>query len=227
MTETASGATSNTERRHRFETVGPPLPGVEVRIAEDGEVWVRSPGNMLGYFRNQAATAEALRDGWVLTGDIGEVDEDGFLRLTDRKKDLIKTAGGKFVAPQPLEARLQQEAVIERAVVVGDERPYVVALIVPDWDALRTAAGIEGDAASLVDDERARAVVQQRVDALNRELGSWETIKYFKLLPRDFSEEAGELTPTLKVKRRAVQARYQEVIEEMYARGARPAEATH
>jgi long-chain acyl-CoA synthetase len=109
--------------------------------------------------------------------------------------------------------------------VLGDKRPYVVALIVPDWDALRAAASVHGDPESLVDDERAHAVVQHRVDALNRELGSWETIKYFKLLPRDFSEEAGELTPTLKVKRRAVQARYQEVIEEMYARGARPAEA--
>jgi long-chain acyl-CoA synthetase len=216
MTETASGATSNTVERHELGTVGPPLPGVEVRIADDGEILVRSPGNMLGYYRNPEATAETLHDGWVLTGDIGEIDANGFLRITDRKKDLIKTAGGKYVAPQPLESRLQQEATIERAVVLGDERPYVVALVVPDWDAMRAETGIEGAPETLVHDERARAVVQMAVDDLNRDLGSWETIKYFELLPEDFTEARGEITPTLKVKRRVVQARYRDLIETMY-----------
>lgn len=224
MTETSSGATSNTERRHKFETVGPPLPGVEVQIASDGEVLVKGPGSMLGYFRNAQATAETLDDGWIRTGDIGELDQEGFLRITDRKKDLIKTAGGKFVAPQPLEARLQREPLVERAVILGDERPYVVALIVPDWEVLRGAAGTDGDPQSLVGDERVRAVIQAQVDALNRDLGSWERIKQFKLLPHDFSEENGELTPTLKVKRRAVEKRYREMIEEMYGERARPAE---
>jgi long-chain acyl-CoA synthetase len=225
MTETSSGATSNTERHHKFETVGKPLPGVEIRIAEDGEVLVHSPGNMLGYFRNEAATAEVLKEGWIYSGDIGELDEDGFLRITDRKKDLIKTAGGKFVAPQPLEARLQQDAMIDRAVVLGDQRPYVVALIVPDWNVVRRELGLSEEPSSLVEDERVRGAVQRQVDALNSELGSWERIKYFKLLPHDFSEQTGELTPTLKVKRRAVQERYREEIDEMYQGKARPAGA--
>jgi long-chain acyl-CoA synthetase len=226
MTETSSGATSNNPRRHRFETVGTPLPGVQLRIAGDGEILVQSPGNMLGYFRNEQGTAEVLEDGWAHTGDIGEL-EDGFLRITDRKKDLIKTAGGKFVAPQPLETRLQQSETVERALVIGDERPYAVALIVPDWNAMRRDLGLSGEPESLVDDPRARAAVQRLVDEINAGLGSWEQIKYFKLLPRDFSEERGEITPTLKVKRRVVQDSYREQIEDMYRHKVRPAEASH
>jgi len=226
MTETASGATSNTEERHEFETVGPPLPGVEIRIAEDGEILVRSPGNMLGYYGNPEATAESLQDGWVLTGDIGELDAAGFLRITDRKKELIKTAGGKFVAPAPMEARLMQHAEIERAVVIGDERPYVTALVVPDWRVLESE-GVSGRPEELLEDERARAAVQRSVDELNRDLGNWETIKYFELLPADFTEESGELTPTLKVKRRVVQERYRDRIETMYQGKVRPESAAH
>lgn len=227
MTETSSGATSNKPRRHRFETVGVPLPGVELRLGGDGEVLVDSPGNMLGYFRNPKATAEVLQDGWIHTGDIGETDTDGFLRITDRKKDLIKTAGGKFVAPQPLEARLQQAPMIERAVVIGDQRPYAVALIVPDWNVLRRQLGLQGEPESLLEDRGARAAVQRLVDEMNAELSGWERIKYFELLPHDFSEETGEITPTLKVKRRVVQERYREQIEHMYSGKVRPAEAAH
>jgi len=216
MTETASGATSNTERRHEFETVGPPLPGVEVKIAADGEILIKSPGNMLGYYNNSEATAETLDDGWVKTGDIGELDSAGFLRITDRKKELIKTAGGKYVAPAPMELRLMQQPAIERALVVGDERPYVVALVVPDWRAMNVEAGISGRPEELVHDERAQAIVQRSIDELNEDLGSWESIKYFRLLPQDFTEESGELTPTLKVKRRVVQERYRELIDTMY-----------
>jgi long-chain acyl-CoA synthetase len=216
MTETASGATSNTEGRHQFETVGPPLPGVRIRIAGDGEILVHSPGNMLGYFNNPEATAETLDDGWVRTGDVGDVDAEGFLHITDRKKELLKTAGGKFVAPSPMESRLMQQAVIERALVIGDERPYVTALVVPDWRALEAETGVSGRPEDLVDDERARAAVQRAVDELNRDLGSWETIKYFALIPRDFTEEAGELTPTLKVKRNVVYDRYEDLFESMY-----------
>jgi long-chain acyl-CoA synthetase len=227
MTETSSGACSNTLSAHRFETVGRPLPGVEMRVAEDGELLVRSPGNMLGYFRNEAATAETFVDGWLRTGDVGEIDADGFIRITDRKKDLIKTAGGKFVAPQVHESRLQQAAVIERAVVLGDERPYVVALIVPEWHAVKLETGIDGDPERLVEDERVRARIQRQVDDLNQDLGSWETIKYFALLPHDFSEESGEVTPTLKIKRRVVEAHHRDKIEAMYAHKKPSAEATH
>ena len=225
MTETSSGACSNMLDAHRFETVGRPLPGVEMRVAEDGELLIRSPGNMLGYFRNEVATAEAFVDGWLRTGDVGEIDPDGFVRITDRKKDLIKTAGGKFVAPLVHEARLQQATEIERAVVLGDQRPYVVALIVPDWQAVKLATGLDGDPEKLVEDARVRALIQRHLDELNEELGSWETIKYFALLPHDFSEESGELTPTLKVKRRVVEDRHRDKIETMYAH-RKPAEAT-
>jgi long-chain acyl-CoA synthetase len=227
MTETASGATSNTEQRHRFETVGLPLPGVEIRIAGDGEILVKSPGNMTGYYNNPSATAETLEDGWVRTGDIGELDAEGFLHITDRKKELLKTAGGKFVAPAPMETRLMQDSAIERAVVIGDERPYVTALVVPDWKTLEFEHGITGRPEDLCEDERARAVVQRSVDELNRDLGSWETIKYFALLPHDFTEETGELTPTLKVKRRIVEERYRGQIETMYEGRVRPSTAAH
>lgn len=217
MSETASGVVSNTEGRHRFETVGHALPAVRLKLAEDGEILAHAPGNMLGYYRNPSATAETLVDGWVKTGDIGELSQDGFLKITDRKKDLIKTAGGKFVVPQPLETRLCANAAIDRAVVIGDERPYVVALIVPDWTELRRRTGLTGEPESLVQDEQARAEVQRCIDELNSDLGRWETVKDFTLLADDFSEAAGELTPTLKVKRRVVQERYAQAIAAMYA----------
>ncbi len=225
MTETASGATSNTETRHRFETVGPPLPGVELQVGVDGEILVRSPGNMLGYYNDPESTAATLVDGWIRTGDIGEVDEVGFLKITDRKKELIKTAGGKYVAPSPMETRLMRHELIERAVVIGDERPYVVALIVPDWRALSSLRGISGSPEDLVGDERVRAAMRECVDEVNADLGSWEMIKYLELLPRDLTEESGELTPTLKVKRRVVQERYRGLIESMYQDRTRPGAA--
>jgi long-chain acyl-CoA synthetase len=214
--------TSNTERRHEFGTVGIPLPGVEIRLDEDGEILTKGPGNMLGYFGHPDATAETLDGGWIRTGDIGELDEAGFLRVTDRKKDLIKTAGGKYVAPQPIEARLQQSPLIEQAVLIGDERPYVVALIVPDWEALGRQAGVKGQPERLVDDEQAQAAVQQVVDEVNGGLNRWESVKYFRLLPQEFSEGSGEVTPTLKIKRRVVQQRYGEAIEAMYGPKKRP-----
>ncbi len=226
MTETTSGATSNTEAAHKYRTVGRALPGVELRIAEDGEILVRGPGVMQGYFRNPAATEEVLdAGGWLRTGDVGELDADGFLTITDRKKDLIKTAGGKYVAPQPIEARLQEDPGIERAVVVGDERPYCVALIVPNWESLKGTLGLSGSPTGWVRDERVRSYVQKRLDAVNAGLGSWESIKYFELLPDDFSEEAGELTPTLKVKRRVVTQRRASEIDALYASNRRAAGA--
>ncbi len=226
MTETTSGATSNTETAHRYGTVGKALPGVEIRIAGDGEILVRGPGNMEGYFRNEGATAEMLdADGWLRTGDVGELDPEGFLTITDRKKDLIKTAGGKYVAPQPIEARLQEDPGIERVVVVGDERPYCVALIVPNWEHLRPLLRLSGPVSEMVVEPEVRDYVQKRVDALNANLGSWESIKYFHLVPEDFSEAAGELTPTLKVKRRVVTERYADQIAELYVSARKQSEA--
>jgi long-chain acyl-CoA synthetase len=217
MTETNSGATSNTEQRHKYETVGPPLPGVEVRIAEDGEIVVLSPGNMTGYYNRPEATAEVLVDGWLHSGDMGEIDSDGFVRITDRKKDMIKTAGGKYVAPQMLEARLQEDHLIERAVVIGDQRPYVVALIVPNWNAVGQELKLEGDPERLLADERLVSRVQRTVDDVNAGLGSWESVKYFRMLPHDLSEDQGELTPTLKIKRPAIQRNHAAAIAAMYS----------
>ncbi len=226
MTELTSGATSNTEAAHRFGTVGRALPGVELRIAADGEVLARGPGVMLGYHRRARTTADTLADGWLHTGDIGMLDEDGFLRITDRKKDLIKTAGGKYVAPLPVESRLQEERIVDWALLVGDERPFVTALIVPDWTALRTIYGIEGDPDVLVRDPRVRCVVQKRLDALNRNLVGFESVRAFTLLPYPFSEANDELTPTLKAKRHVIMRRYAEVIDGMYE-SAQAAHAAH
>ena len=227
MTETSSGGTANTLTKHRVGTVGRALPGVELKIAEDGEVLIKSPGNMTGYYRDEKATSEILgAGGWLHTGDIGELDRGGYLKITDRKKDLIKTAGGKYVAPQPLEAKLQDDPLIERAVVIGDQRPFVTALIVPDWEAVRTRLGVAGEAEKLTSNPKVNAAIQKRVDEVNSKLGSWEQIKYFALLAEDFSEERGEITPSLKVKRRVVQQGYQQQIDEMYSRTREPAGKT-
>lgn len=213
LTETCSGVTSNTPSAHRFGSVGKPFRGVELKIADDGEILVKSPGNMLGYHNQPEATAEVLKDGWLCTGDIGVIDGDGFLSITDRKKALFKTAVGKYVAPQPLEVELMRDPLIERAVVVGDGRPYVTALVVPDWDAARKAD---------LDEAAINQRVQKAVDAANEDHGSWERIQYFTLLPEDFSEAKGELSLKLDVKRRVVQERYQKQIESMYDRKQKP-----
>ena len=214
MTEVSSGACSNTLAQHRFLTVGKPFPGVELKIAEDGEILIQSPGNMAGYHNNPAATADMIRDGWVYSGDIGEIDADGFLKITDRKKALFKTAVGKYVAPQPLEFELMRDHLVERAVVIGEGKPYVTALIVPDWDGARK----EG-----LDETGLRAHVQKLVDGVNAGRGNWETIQYFTLLPEDFSEAKGELSLKLDVKRKVVQDHYQSQIESMYAGRKKPA----
>jgi long-chain acyl-CoA synthetase len=208
MTEMSSGATSNTLTDHKFLTVGKPLPGVQLKIADDGEILVSSPGNMLAYHDNPAATHETLRDGWIATGDIGEVDADGFLRITDRKKALFKTAGGKYIAPQPIENALARDPLIDRAVVVGESKPYITVLIVPDWQAAKHQG---------LDDKGLEAHVQKVVDEVNATLGHWETIKYFTLLKHDFTEESGELSLKLDIKRKVVSDHYAKEIESMYA----------
>ncbi len=214
MTETSSGVCSNTLHEHRFLTVGKPFPGVEIKIADDGEILVKGPGNMRGYHDNPAATAEMMREGWVYTGDIGEIDSDGFLKITDRKKSLFKTAGGKYIAPLPIEHGLMKNHLVQRAVVIGEGRPYVTALVVPDWDAARKQG---------MDEAAVESAIQATVDEVNSQLGRWETIKYFTLLSSDFTEEAGELSLKLDVKRKAVAQNYRDQIEAMYAGKPRPA----
>lgn len=209
MTETSSGVCSNTLREHKFLTVGKPFPGVEVKIApEDGEILVKGPGNMLGYHKNPEATAEMLKDGWIHTGDIGQFDADGFLKITDRKKSLFKTAGGKYIAPLPLEHGLAKNPLVVRAVAIGEGKPYVTALVVPDWDGAKKQ-GLDKDAVN--------SSIQKTVDEVNAGLGRWETIKYFTLLEGDFTEERGELSLKLDVKRKVVNEHFHDQIEAMYA----------
>ena len=214
LTETSSGVCSNTLLEHRFLTVGKPFPGVELKIADDGEILVKSPSNMRGYHNKPDATAEVLKDGWFYSGDIGEIDADGFLKITDRKKSLFKTAGGKYIAPLQLEHDLLSDPIITRAVVVGEGRPYVTALIIPDWEA---AKGMGLDQAAL------ESHIQKIVDRVNSGLGHWETIKYFTLLPSDFTEESAELSLKLDVKRNVVAEHYRDQIEAMYTGKEKPA----
>jgi long-chain acyl-CoA synthetase len=224
MTESTSGATTNSETQHRYRTVGLPIPGSEVKIAADGEILLRGPGVMVGYKNKPEATATTIVDGWLHTGDIGTLDSDGFLTITDRKKDLIKTSGGKYVAPLPIEAELAADRYVKAALVVGDARPYVVALLVPDWEALARDHDFKGDPVKLATDGRIRAYFEPKLAAVNRTRASFETVKYFALLPRDYTEADGELTPSLKPRRRAIQENFKAVIDEMYTR-ARPTQA--
>jgi long-chain acyl-CoA synthetase len=204
----------------RLGTVGKPLPGVEVRIAEDGEILVRGPNVMLGYHNKPGDTAAVLRDGWFHTGDVGAIDPDGYLAITDRKKDLLVTSGGKKIAPQPIEAVLKKSPLIAEAVVLGDRRRFASALIIPEFKQLerrlQELGRPPGDREALVVREDVVALYKDVVDALNEELSQFERIKRFRLLPREFSIESGELTPTLKVRRRNVEQNWGAEIEKLY-----------
>jgi long-chain acyl-CoA synthetase len=219
LTETSAGTFVNRPGRAKIGTVGPPVPGTEVRIAADGEILVRGGGIMKEYYRNPAATAEVLKDGWLATGDIGELDGDGYLRITDRKKDIIVTAGGKNVAPQNLENELKTDPVISQVMVHGDKRNFLSALVTLNEENVRKWAAEGGVALSapLHEDARVRARVQQAVDALNAKQASYSTLKKFAILPKDFTQESGELTPTLKVKRKLCTQKYKDVLDAFYA----------
>ena len=195
------------------------MPGVELRIAEDGEILARGPNLMLGYYNNPEATSDVMTDGWFHTGDIGRLDDDGYLTITDRKKELLVTAGGKNVAPQPIELRLKTDPLVAEAIVVGDGRPYVAVLIVPDVQALagRVGIGSDSDLSTLVLRNDVRTLFDSVVQRVNAELPRHEQLKRFALLPAEFSVATGELTPTLKVKRRVVADRWNTEIEGLYA----------
>ena len=226
MTETGTVVAVNRPDAFRFGTVGPLIPNVEVRIADDGEILVRGPSVMKGYWNNEAATREVLRDGWLRTGDIGRIEAGGFLAITDRKKELLKTSGGKMIAPQPIENALRGDPFIAQAVVVGDRRRFVAALIVPAFDRLERHARETGIAAdghpALIRDPRVVALYEERVARVNAGLARYEAIKKFRLLDREFTQERGEITPTLKFVRAAIEASCRTVIEEMYAEEAAP-----
>ena len=218
LTETSAGTFVNRPGRAKIGTVGPPVPGTEVRIAEDGEILVRGGGVMKEYYRNPAATAEVLRDGWFYTGDIGLVDRDGCLKITDRKKDIIVTAGGKNVAPQNLENELKTDPLLSQVMVHGDKRKFLSALVTLNEENVRAWAKANGISTegSLHANAKVRERIQQAIDALNAKQASYSTIKKFAILPRDLTQEAGELTPTLKVKRKYCTQKYRDVLDAFY-----------
>jgi long-chain acyl-CoA synthetase len=221
LSETSPVIAVYTPGQLRAGTVGTPITDVEVRTAEDGEILVRGPNVMMGYFANPAATAEVMtEDGWFHTGDIGAVDGDGYLAITDRKKELLKLSTGKYVAPQPIEGRLAASRFIEQAVVIGNSRQYASALLVVDVAAVTAhfaESGAPVDAARLLDDPRVRELIGGEVERVNGELPHWEQVKKFSLVRRPWSIETGELTPTMKIKRRVVHERHAQEIQSMYA----------
>ena len=221
LTETSPVVALNRPGGRRPGSVGRPMPNVEVRFAQDGELLVRGPSVFGGYWNRPEETAAALREGWFHTGDIGRQDEDGFLYITDRKKDLIKTSGGKFIAPQPIEAKLKACPLVAEAVVLGDGRNYAVALLVPDWSVVAARGAACDDRQAACADAAVQQWFQAEIDAVNATLARFETVKRFALLPEPFTVASGELTPTIKVRRRAVEARHRALIEALYA-GPRP-----
>jgi long-chain acyl-CoA synthetase len=221
LTECTTAASTNTHEAYRFGTVGRPLPGTEVKLAEDGELLIRSETVFQGYLKDPEATAEVLgEDGWLRSGDMAEIDEDGFLKITDRKKDIIVTAGGKNVAPQNLENDLKTSKYISQAMVVGDRQPYIAALLTLDPEALPAWAaerGLPTDLEALARTDEVQQLIQGVVDEVNADRSRYEQVKRFTILPRDFTMENDELTPTLKLKRRVVSDHYSAELDELYA----------
>jgi long-chain acyl-CoA synthetase len=219
LTETCAAATLNTPRSWRLGSVGQPLPGTEVGIAADGEILVRGPSVFHGYHRNESATREILDGDWLLTGDLGALDAEGFVSITGRKKDLIITSSGKNVTPANIEAALRESRWISQAVIHGDNRPYLVALLTLDPEeapALAEELGIAPGPQGMAVDDRVRAVLQAEVDAVNQQFARIEQIKSFVVLDHDLTQSAGELTPTLKVKRSVVEEHYGAQLEALY-----------
>ncbi|HET9872873.1 MAG TPA: long-chain fatty acid--CoA ligase [Propionibacteriaceae bacterium] len=222
LTETSAASCVNNPRTPRFGTVGPPVPGTQVKIAPDGEILIKGPGVMTGYHNQPEMTAEVLSDdGWFATGDIGELDDMGYLRITDRKKDLIKTSGGKYVAPQKVEGALKAACpYVSQVVVHGENRKYVTALIALDPDAITDWAGQHGlgdkQYEQVVGTSQVHDLIQGYVDDANTKLERWETIKKFDILPGELSVDGGEVTPSLKIRRKAVEKKYQDTLNKLY-----------
>ncbi len=220
LTETTAAIAVNTPFDYRFGTVGKAIGDVRFKIAEDGEILVHSKKVMRGYYKKQEETEKVLTDGWFHTGDIGEISEEGYLRITDRKKDLVKTAGGKYVAPQRLEGLLKANRFISQVHIHGDQKKYIVALVTLNMDAVEEFAREHEinvkDRGSLVEHPKVKELARRAVAEANSHLASFESIKNFAVLPRDFTIEEGELTPSLKVKRKVVDQKYREVIDKLY-----------
>jgi len=220
MTETSTAATISTPEDFKIGTIGKPFPGCEVRIAEDGEILVKGPNVFQGYYKNEEATRETIVDGWLHTGDIGEVDDEGFITITGRKKDIIITAGGKNITPANLENEIKQHPLVSQCVVVGDRKPYLVALVTLDPEEAAAYAkehGLSEDPEQLAANAGVRQAIEDHVAKINEKFARVEQVKKIAILPRDLSQEGGELTPTLKVKRAVVTAKHESEIEQLYA----------
>jgi long-chain acyl-CoA synthetase len=221
MTETATAATVSTIEHHRFGSVGRPLPGVEVRIADDGEILIKGPNIFGGYHHNADASFGAIEEGWLHTGDLGSVDDEGYLFITGRKKDIIITAGGKNLTPANVENDLKRCRWISQAVMLGDRRPYPVVLITLDEEeivSLASERGLPQDTASLAREPAIQQLIGEEVERVNTQYAQVEQVKRFAILEQDLTQAGGELTPTLKVKRGVVAEKYADVIEALYTR---------
>jgi long-chain acyl-CoA synthetase len=220
MTETSTAATVARPDAFKFGKVGRAFAGCEIKIADDGEILVRGPNVFKGYYKNDAATQETIEGGWLHTGDIGEIDADGYLSITGRKKDIIITAGGKNITPANLEAEIKQSPYVSQCVVVGDRRPYLVALLTLDMEEcakLCEEKGWPADPAQLRENAEMKAIIQKHLDEVNEKFARVEQVKKFEILPHDLSQETGELTPTLKVKRNVVTDKYEREVDQLYA----------
>lgn len=219
MTETSTGGTANLPGASKVGTVGKALPGVEVKLAEDGELLVRGPNIFQGYYQNKEATDATIIDGWLHTGDLASIDDEGYVSITGRKKEIIITAGGKNITPVNIEALVKRHPLVSQCVVVGDRKPYLVALITLDPEALTRFAAEQGtlDEASASESPVVRAELEKHIEEVNTHFASVEQVKRFQILPHDLSQEGGELTPTLKLKRPVIASKYEEEIENLYA----------
>jgi len=220
MTETSTAATISTAEAFKIGTIGKPFPGCEVRIADDGEILVKGPNVFQGYYKNDEATRETIVDGWLHTGDLGSIDSEGYITITGRKKDIIITAGGKNITPANLEGEIKQHPLVSQCVVVGDRRPYLVALVTLDPEeavAYASEHGLPEDPAQLASDGGVREAIEAHLAKVNEKFARVEQVKKIAILPRDLSQESGELTPTLKVKRAVVADKHQSEIEQLYA----------
>jgi long-chain acyl-CoA synthetase len=221
LTETSPVITTSRLEDNRVGTVGKAIPNVQIRIAEDGEIEIRGPNVMRGYYNKpQETSAVFTGDGWFKTGDVGTLDEDGFLRITDRKKELFKTSGGKYISPQPIEQAIKGSRFVNQVVLIGAERKFPAALVVPVWEQLESYCKLKGievkSRAELCRHPRIVDLIQRQIDALTPNLAKYERIKKVALLENEFTQEGGELTPTLKVKRRVIDQKYRDVIEKLY-----------
>jgi long-chain acyl-CoA synthetase len=220
LTESTAAATANPPGRTRFGTVGQPIPGMTVHIADDGEIWLRGENVFQGYLNNQKATDATLHDGWLATGDLGALDEDGFLTITGRKKEILVTSGGKSVSPGVLEERVRDHPLVNQCIVVGNDRPYIAALVTLDQEAvehwLAMRAKPRMSPAELVRDADLETEVRRAVVAANTLVSQAESIRTFRILAQPFTEEHGLLTPSLKLKRKAIEKAYENEVEALY-----------